>query len=93
VIPAWRDEGGIRRTTGALPVPPGGPSAREDWRGANAAKTEKLLRARLQRNARGRGLQLRHSAHGYSLVDTAQARVEGRGDMTLAEVESWLERG
>ena len=89
---AWRDEGGIRRTTAALPVPPGGQASEEDWRGANQAKAEKLRRARLQRSARGRGLQLRHSAHGYALVDTAHARVDGRSDMTLAEVESWLAR-
>lgn len=91
--PVRRDEGGIPRTTRVLSVPPGGASADEDWRGANDAKIQKLRRNRLQRNARGRGLELRHSAYGYALIDTAHKRVEDRSDMTLAEVEAWLERG
>ena len=64
----------------------------EEWHGANAAKTEKLLHTKLQRRARARGLELRHSAYGYALVDTARKRVEDRGDMTLTDVASWLDR-
>ena len=73
-------------------MPPGGSAAEEDWRGANEAKVEKLRRSSLQRRAGARGFELRHSAYGYALIDSARARVEGRSDLSLDEVESWLDR-
>jgi len=87
-----RDEGGIRRIRGALAATPRGASPEEDWRGANEAKIEKLRRNRLQRRAGARGLELRHSAYGYALIDSARTRIEDRNDMTLDEIEAWLER-
>jgi hypothetical protein len=73
-------------------VPPGSGSAEEDWGDANQAKAEKLRRKDLQRRAASGGLSLRHSAYGYSLVDSARQRIEDRSDMTLDEIESLLER-
>ncbi len=86
------EEGGIPRVRGILTVPPGSASGEEHWGGASKAKTEKLRRNELQRRARSRGFQLRHSAYGYSLVDPARKPVDDRNDMTLDEVQSWLER-
>jgi hypothetical protein len=68
-------------------------SREERWAGANEEKAVKLLVRNLKRRAGAQGLQLRHSDHGYALVDTAHKRVQDRSDLTLAEVESWLERG
>jgi hypothetical protein len=93
VIPSARDEGGIRRVRRGVTVPPGGTVAEENWRGANEAKMEKLRRSSLQRRAGTRGLELRHSDYGYALIDSARKRVADRSDLTLDEVESWLERG
>ena len=45
----------------------------------------------LKRQAGAQGLQLRHSDHGYALIDSARRAVNGN-NMTLAEVESWLGR-
>ena len=64
----------------------------EDFSGANETKVDKLRRNSLQRQARTRGLELRHSAYGYALVDAERKRVEDRSDMTLDDVESWLAR-
>ena len=90
--PAGDYEGGIPRgRQGALP--PKRASMEEDWSRANETKVDKLRRNSLQRQARARGLELRHSAHGYSLIDRAHERVDGRNDMTLAEVESRLAIG
>lgn len=91
--PARRSEGGIPHTRRALDVLPGSASPAEDWRGANEAKASKLRRKRLQRRAGARGFGLRHSAHGYALIDTAGEPVHDRYDMTLDEVEACLERG
>ena len=91
--PAGRDEGGIRRVRRGVVVPPGGAATEEDWRGANETKREKLRRSSLQRRAGVRGFELRHSAYGYALIDRARKHLEDRSDMTLDEVESWLERG
>jgi hypothetical protein len=74
-------------------APPGSASREERWPGANEEKAEKLLVRSLKREAGAQGLQLRHSAYGYALVDTAHKRVEDRNNMTLHEVESWLGRG
>ena len=82
-----RDEGGVprmRRVLAAIPE--------ENWRGANEAKNDKLRHKTLERRARARGLELRHSDYGYALIDSARKRVEERGDMTLDEIESWLAR-
>jgi hypothetical protein len=90
---ARRDEGGIPRTRRGLPPPTGSASAEERWPGANEAKVEKLRGRSLQRRAGTQGLELRHSAYGYALIDSARKRIDDRNDMTLDEVESWLERG
>ena len=73
-------------------TPAGGTRAEEDWRGANQDKDEKLRRKKLQRRASGRGLKLRHSASGYALIDSARKHIEDRSDLTLDEVELWLDR-
>ena len=91
--PPRHDEGGITRIRRTLLVPPGGAPSDEDWRGANDAKAETLRRNALQRRARTRGLQLRHSAYGYALINSAHRPVDDRNNMTLDEIESCLERG
>ena len=63
----------------------------EVWSGADEAKVEKLRRNHLQRRARTRGFQLRHSDYGYALIDTARHRVDDRSDLSLDEVESRLD--
>jgi hypothetical protein len=88
-----RDNGGIPRTRRAVSAPPGGATREERWSGANEEKAEKLLVRSLKRQAGAQGLQLRHSDHGYALVDTAHKRVHDRSDLTLGEVETWLGRG
>ena len=90
--PGPRDEGGIPRSRRALSARPLGLPREEEWGGANDAKVEKLRLNRLQRRAGARGLQLRHSDHGYALIDSARKRVEERNNMTLDEIESWLDR-
>jgi hypothetical protein len=92
VSPAPRDEGGIPHARRALPAPPGGRSREEDLRGANEAKAVRLRGKSLQRRARARGIELRHSAYGYALIDAARNPVQDRHDLTLDEVESWLDR-
>jgi hypothetical protein len=93
VTPERRDEGGIPRSRRTAVAPPGGASREEHWPGANAEKVEKLLLRNLKRQAGAQGLQLRHSAYGYALIDSARKQITDRNDMTLAEVESLLERG
>lgn len=80
-----REEGGVPRIRRALAAIP-----EEDWRGANEAKADKLRHKSLQRRARGRGIELRHSAYGYALIDAARKRIDERSDMSLDEIESWL---
>jgi hypothetical protein len=92
VTTSRREDGGIPRRQRQVVVPPGSPSTEEDWRDANQAKGEKLRRKNLQRLAGARGLELRHSAYGYALIDSARQRIEDRSDMTLDEIESCLER-
>ena len=75
-----------------MTVPPGEASREERWPGANEAKQQKLQRNKLQRLARARGLELRHSAYGYALLDPARKRIDDRNDMTLEEVEACLAR-
>lgn len=91
--PEQRGNGGIPRAWRGVSAPPGGVPREEHWPGANEEKAEKLLVRSLKRQAGAQGLQLRHSDHGYALVDTAHKRVEDRNDMTLREVESWLGQG
>jgi len=86
VSSARSNEGGLPRAHGRVPPPRISP-APERGPDANEAKKEKLRRNNLQRRARARGLELRHSAHGYSLIDAARNRVEDRNDLTLDEVE------
>jgi hypothetical protein len=57
---------------------------------ANTDKAEKLQLGSLRRSARARGLELRSSASGYSLVEKDRTRVDGRNDLTLAEVARYL---
>ena len=93
MTPARRDEDGIPHSRRTLVARPGSAPIEETWRGANDAKAEKLRRNNLQRLARTRGLELRHSAYGYSLIDTARKPIDARNNMTLDEIESWLRRG
>ncbi len=90
--PAGGDTGGIPRGRPRAAMPPRSPSADENWSGANEAKADKLRRNDLQRRARARGLELRHTVYGYALIDGARKRVDDRNDMTLDDVESRLER-
>jgi hypothetical protein len=53
--------------------------------------TDKLRSNGLRRRARAHGLELRHSDYGYSLIDTARNRVDGRNDLTLDEVAARLD--
>jgi hypothetical protein len=85
-------EGGIPRRRERLSVPTGETSRDESWPGANEAKQNKLWRNNLQRLAREQGLELRHSAYGYALLDPARKRIDDRNDMTLEEVASCLAR-
>ena len=85
-------DGGIPRGHQRLVAPPGSPTTEEDWRGANEAKMEKLRRNNVQRRARSRGLQLRHSTYGYALIDSGRQPVGDRSNMSLDDVERWLDR-
>jgi hypothetical protein len=64
----------------------------DEAREANEAMAHKLKRNGLRRRASARGLELRHSAYGYSLIDGARKQVDGRNDLTLDDVESYLTR-
>jgi hypothetical protein len=91
VSTAPREEGGIPRVRRGVTAPAGGRSAEEHWAGANEAKVEKLRGRSLRRLAGGQGLELRHSAYGYALIDSARKHVDGRSDLSLDEVEAWLQ--
>ena len=80
-------EGGIPHTRRELSALPGTTPREETWTGANEAKAEKLRVRSLKRRAGSQGFQLRHSAYGYALVDSAHKPIEDRNDLTLAEVE------
>lgn len=64
----------------------------EDGRLANTAKHTTLQRRLLARQARKLGLELRHTAYGYALVDAGRKRIDDRNDLTLDEAESLLAR-
>lgn len=83
--PGPHEDGGIPRARRALAAVP-----EEDWLGANNAKTDRLRRKSLERRASARGIELRHSAYGYALVNAARKRIDDRSDLTLDEIESWL---
>lgn len=82
-----REDGGVPRIRTALAAIP-----QEDWRGANEAKADKLRHKTLQRRARDQGIELRHSAYGYALINAEHQQIDERNDMTLDEIESWLAR-
>jgi hypothetical protein len=84
---------GIPRARRALDIPPGGMSKEEDWSGANNAKADKLRVRSLQQRARTQGLELRHSDSGYALIDSVRKPIQDRRDMTLDEIDAWLDRG
>ena len=91
--PENRNDGGLPRARRGASAPPSRASRDESWPGANKEKAEKLLVRSLKRQAGAKGLQLRHSDHGYALVDAAHESVQDRNNLTLREVESWLGRG
>jgi hypothetical protein len=62
-----------------------------DAAAANTEMAHKLRRNSLQRRARASGLELRHSAYGYALIDAARNRVDNRNDLTLDEVAVHLD--
>ena len=65
----------------------------ESWSGANDEKTSKLKVRSLERRARAKGMQLRHSSAGYALIDKTRKAVDDRHDLTVDEVEARLDRG
>lgn len=85
-----RHDGGVPRATRKLPAPSG---REESWADANQEKAEKLGVRSLKRRADAQGFELRHSDHGYALIDSTRKPVNQRNDMTLVEVETWLDRG
>ena len=85
--PSPHYDGGVPRARRALAAVP-----EEDWRGADEAKNDKLRHKSLQRRVRARGIELRHSASGYALIDAQRKRIDDRSDLTLDEIESWLAR-
>ena len=85
--PASRSDGGVPVTVGAIP---GGRRIEETWVGANAAKDETLRLRSVRRRASAEGIEVRHSDYGYALIGTDRKAVDGRNDMSLKEVESWL---
>ena len=90
--PEHRGDGGIPRAPQGVFAPAGGISAKESWPGANDEKAEKLRVRSLRRRAAAQGLELRHSAYGYALIDSGSKPVEDRNDMSLREIESCLKR-
>ncbi len=85
--PASRSDGGVPVIVGAIP---GGPRSEETWVGANAARDETLRLRSVRRRAGAEGLEIRHSDYGYALIGTDRKAVNGRNDMSLKEIESWL---
>ena len=82
-----RNDGGVPIRIGVIP---GGARVEETWDGANEAKDERLRLRRAERNATAAGLEVRHSDYGYALIGTDRKSVNGRNDMSLREIESWL---
>jgi hypothetical protein len=92
VSPERRDEDGIPRVRRAVSAPRGGAAKEELWPGANEEKAEKLRVRSLKRRAGAQGLELRHSAYGYALIDSTRKPVNDRSDMSLREIESVLHK-
>jgi len=92
VNPPWPTNDGIPHVRRTLAVPLGGARPEEDWTGANEAKADKLRVRSLRRRARAQGIEVRYSDSGYALIDAARKPVHDRRDMTLDEIESWIER-
>jgi hypothetical protein len=90
--PERRSEGGIPRSRRGASPPPGGASGEESWPGANEAKVEKLRAGSLKRQAGAQGLELRHSAYGYALIDSERKQVDDRNNMSLDEISVVLDR-
>ena len=82
-----RNDGGVPVRVGAIP---GTPRREETWAGANQAKDETLRLRSVRRSAGAEGMEIRHSDYGYALIGTDRKSVNGRNDMSLKEVESWL---
>jgi hypothetical protein len=82
-----RSDGGIPFKIGALP---GGRRREETWVGANQAKDETLRLRSVRRRAGGDGIEIRHSDYGYAVIGTDRKSVNGRNDMSLKEIEAWL---
>ena len=82
-----RTDGGVPFRVGALP---GRAPAAETWAGANQARDEKLRLQKVRRRAGADGLEIRHSDYGYALIGADRKSVNGRNDMSLKEIESWL---
>ena len=88
--PERRDDGGIPRSRQRVPAPPGGASREERWPGANDAKAEKLQGRSLRRQAAAQGLEIRHSAYGYALIDSERKPIDDRNNMSLEEISALL---
>jgi hypothetical protein len=58
--------------------------------GANQARDETLRLRAARRSAGAEGLDVRHSDYGYALIGTDRKSVNGRNDMSLKEIESWI---
>ena len=82
--------GGIPFRIGALPA--GAARGEETWAGANQAKDETLRLRSVRRRAGAMSMEIRHSDYGYALIGTDRKSVDGRNDMSLREIESWLKR-
>ena len=78
---------GVPIRVGAIP---GGVRTEETWAGANAAKDETLRLRSVRRRAGAEGMEVRHSDYGYALIGVDRKSVNGRKDMSLREIESWL---
>jgi len=84
-------DGGLPRSHRRVAaLPPVDAQTTQEGQQASEAMARKLRRNHLKRRARQSGLELRHSSYGYSLIDAARSRIEGRNDLSLDEVESIL---
>jgi len=82
---------GVPRATVRLAALPGKARVEEQLAGANEASDVTLQVRRLRRRARDAGYEVRHSDHGYSLVDPAHQTVNGRRDLSLRDVALLLD--
>jgi len=85
-------DGGVPRATRKVSASSSSAPREESWIGANEDKAERLRVKSLRRRAGAQGLELRHSAYGYALIDSAHKPIEDRNDMSLREIESCLKR-